>query len=705
MATSGSALDPGLAEAHLGAGLAALAGGRLHDAEASLLQALALDPPFSAGVRNNLGETYRALGRPEQAMVQYHAALRIDPDLAIARLNLAETLHALGDSGATLAQLDHVLAALPPVPQAHNLLGIIRFEQARIDESLASFRSALAARPDFAEARINLARLLGVQGLAGEAVRVLCDGLAGDPANASLRSAVAEALRQAPLAAEAADVQLILASLCVDDGVSMMHLSRAVACASKSQFAFPGMLEAARRNGGTLETSGDEVRNFQQSAVLLAALPRMTADDVELELVLTALRRSLMSEAAGGENALIHRREGRFEFACALARHCFFNGYAYMVSRDEERLLQTAAKRLEAGLARANQDPVELEDLLLLFALYRPIGSLTGAERLLRPAPGDWSTPFQAVVEQQLRDPARERELARSIPALTKIKDSVSLAVKKQYEESPYPPWASLGRPEPIRCLQELQRLRPGLRAGCFPDPLPVLVAGCGTGHHAISTALRYRDAEVLAVDLSRASLAYAARMAERYAVRNIRFAQADLLELGRTEHRFALIECAGVLHHMRNLMEGWRVLSQLLLPGGFMTVGLYSSRARGRINAAREWVRANGFASTAEGIRTCRRALIGLPPDHEARFAASFGDFYSLNGCRDLIMHVEEKMVTVPQIADCLAQLGLKFLKFNADLRTLARFNDMFPAPGAQADLDKWERFEERFPDRKSVV
>ena len=60
-----------------------------------------------------------------------------------------------------------------------------------------------------------------------------------------------------------------------------------------------------------------------------------------------------------------------------------------------------------------------------------------------------------------------------------------------------------------------------------------ILVAGCGTGQHAVTTALRYPGGTVLAVDLSLASLAYAKRKSAELRVANIEYRQADILTLG----------------------------------------------------------------------------------------------------------------------------------------------------------------------------
>src|SRR5216684_4458265 len=100
---------------------------------------------------------------------------------------------------------------------------------------------------------------------------------------------------------------------------------------------------------------------------------------------------------------------------------------------------------------------------------------------------------------------------------------------------------------------------------------LGVLVAGCGTGRHPIEVARQYRDARVLAVDLSLSSLCYAKRKTPAALAQRIAYAQADILKLGSIDRTFDLIEVSGVLHHLADPIAGWRVLLALLRSGGFM--------------------------------------------------------------------------------------------------------------------------------------
>ena len=111
-----------------------------------------------------------------------------------------------------------------------------------------------------------------------------------------------------------------------------------------------------------------------------------------------------------------------------------------------------------------------------------------------------------------------------------------------------------------------------------------VLVAGCGTGQHAIQTALRFKNSRIVAIDLSLSSLAYAKRKSTDLGITNIEYLHGDISGLDKFEAIFDLVECSGVLHHMENPMTGWKVLTNCLKKGGLMKIGLYSEHARQHI-------------------------------------------------------------------------------------------------------------------------
>jgi SAM-dependent methyltransferase len=298
-----------------------------------------------------------------------------------------------------------------------------------------------------------------------------------------------------------------------------------------------------------------------------------------------------------------------------------------------------------------------------------------------------------------VREPAEERQLRSSLPALTSVENEVSRKVRQQYEENPYPRWVKAEPPgQPLSLDQYLRRRLPSASFQCSGSRAPeILIAGCGTGQHAVETAQRFAGANVLALDLSMASLTYAARKTRELGRSNIEYCHADLLELGSLERRFDLIESSGVLHHLGDPLTGWRVLLSLLRPAGLMTVGLYSEIARTHIVRARAFIADQGYGSTAEDIRRCRQALFDRGSEFEHVTAS--GDFFSTSTCRDLLFHVQEHRFTIPQIADFITQNDLAFLGFDLDQSVQWQYLRRFPHDRAMSDLASWDAFEREHP------
>ena len=134
-----------------------------------------------------------------------------------------------------------------------------------------------------------------------------------------------------------------------------------------------------------------------------------------------------------------------------------------------------------------------------------------------------------------ITQPLAEQRLAREIHTLGPISNDVSIKVKRQYEENPYPRWAQLGVTQSTLPVDEYLKEQ-GIRHHKLLDRAlespRILVAGCGTGQHALQVALRHPQSQVLALDLSRASLGYAQRQAISLGVTGLEFMQGDILDL-----------------------------------------------------------------------------------------------------------------------------------------------------------------------------
>ena len=224
---------------------------------------------------------------------------------------------------------------------------------------------------------------------------------------------------------------------------------------------------------------------------------------------------------------------------------------------------------------------------LIVTASYLPLHRLPGASSLLTRS---WADAIGLLLTQQIREPLEEESDRNAIPVLTPIDDAVSLQVQHQYEESPYPRWTAIPQIEPTSVVHFL-RDRLNIVPMSWPQTtagVDILIAGCGTGSHSIDSAQQFPTARILAIDISRSSLAYARRKSRALGLTNIEYGQADILKLASLGRRFDVIETVGVLHHLADPAAGWRELLSLLRPHGLMLVGLYSATARQSLTAAR---------------------------------------------------------------------------------------------------------------------
>ena len=354
-------------------------------------------------------------------------------------------------------------------------------------------------------------------------------------------------------------------------------------------------------------------------------------------------------------------------------------------------LISVLETTIAERIAQASQPTIK-ETLIL--AAYRPLHQY------------DWSEKLQILDQlpevkvRLIEEPLAERVIAQNLPVLSSVEDDVSLKVREQYEESPYPRWVRLAIAPKVKSVAEvcneskLQLHSKNIKSVLSPS---ILIAGCGTGQHSIGAASLFASSAVTAVDLSRTSLAYAQRKTNELGITNVEYLQADILNLGELGQGFDIVESAGVLHHMNDPMAGWRVLVDLLKAGGLMKIGLYSESARRNIVKTREEIGLRGIGTSEAEIRHFRQSLVESHEEHHQQLT-NFGDFFSLSEVRDLVFHVHEHRFTLPQIQKCLDELGLMFCGFDST-DIVRRFKHFFGKDSDACDLSQWHQFEEENP------
>ena len=714
-------LEPGYAEAYNNMGNALRGKGDLGAAMDSFQQALKLEPGY-AEAYNNMGNALQDKGDLGAAIDNYQQALKCKPGFADAYNNLGTALRGKGDLGAAMDSFQQALKLKPGYAEVYNNIGNALQDKGDLGAAIDSFQQALKCKPDYADAYNNMGNALNLKGDLQAAINNYQQALKCKPgfADAYNNLGVAledkgdldaaidhyqQALKLKPDYDQAyANIGNILKGIRfrkpvpgLEDTILELLQNKTIvgpndiAAATISLLKFNPSVKNILAKISALEQESvlvDTLERLSKVALFIEIMRVSLIPDLEIENLLTNIRSNILfnySSLVGNNDTLV--------FSSALALQCFTNEYIYNQSDKETEALGKLEKSVEATL-KSGQQPGSIE--IACLACYKALKDYSWCHLLSIP------DSLSELEIRQIREPEEENRLRDEIPVLQEIKDSISSDVRKQYEENPYPRWVNLGLPLKSKSIYKLTK---GLNIQVsdadvlMVDTPQMLIAGCGTGQHSINSAKRFANTEVLAVDLSLSSLAYAKRKTLELGIKNIEYLQADILDLQTLDRKFDLIESSGVLHHMEDPMAGWKVLTNCLKPGGLFRIGLYSELSRQHIVRIRKSNNLHQLDSSSDGIRLFRSEVIKSDQIDHKRIVTS-ADFFSLSTLRDLIFHVQEHRFTIPQLRNCLDELGLVFCGFEFGNKTIEReFQLDFGDKDDLYNLEKWNVYEKGNP------
>ena len=248
--------------------------------------------------------------------------------------------------------------------------------------------------------------------------------------------------------------------------------------------------------------------------------------------------------------------------------------------------------------------------------------------------------------------------------------------VREQYEQLPYPPR------DPRHELREFHKpIASELRLANhviwggrrdFNSSFRALDAGCGTGDNTIfmATQLQQTRGQVVAIDLSEASLAITRERAVARGLTNITLVHGRLEDLPSLDlEPFDFAVCNGVLHHLPCPAEGLSAIRDVLKPSGgahLMVYGRHGRSATYQLQALFKLVAPESL-SAIERIRIVRSTLSALPPTHwrelarngEPREVLQDADIF------DLYLHPADRAYTVPEIYSLLSETGMRLVRW----------------------------------------
>jgi SAM-dependent methyltransferase len=253
--------------------------------------------------------------------------------------------------------------------------------------------------------------------------------------------------------------------------------------------------------------------------------------------------------------------------------------------------------------------------------------------------------------------------------------------VRGQYEDYPYP----YRDPE-----DEYQRLLVGEGDNLneinhwvfkgketFNNNFRILVAGGGTGDASTYYIhqLKGKNAEIVYLDFSKASMEIAKRRAEIRGATNARFIHDSILNIPNLNlGKFDLINCFGCLHHLESPDEGLRILRSCLKDTGGMHLMVYGKYGRTGVYHIQEIMRRvnHGIDNRVQEIANAKIILNNVPQTNwfaRGRELISdhihFGDI----GIYDLFLHKQDRAYSIPELFEYIRKQDLNFVSFS-DIR-----------------------------------
>ncbi|NMP13171.1 tetratricopeptide repeat protein [Cyanobacteria bacterium 150SLHA] len=682
-------LDKDFVEAWRNIGVIHKREGRIKEAIEATKKVISLDPD-NVSAHMNLCSIYTGIGELDQALKITRKSLFLKPDNVDTYINLCVIYKELGELENALAATLKLLELQSDKAETYINLALIYKDLGKLDKALEATLNSLEIKPCNANAYINLGNIYQDLGKHEEALESTVKSLELKPDNAcainnlhKLTEEYSPTENNMPLLKKAYEILL------KNENISHRRLSKIFIHIYMKTFQAAMDLEVI------ISTSNSPLNELAADWRLKKSLELLIPSNPEIEIFLTRFRKELLLLASKGKSIPDNLKP----LSEALATQCFLNEYAYAQSTEEKDLLKKLINLAQQSQQRFNQD-------LAIIACYLPIYKLNINREWLKKFPIT-SEERRTLIRTQFQEPLEEEKLKSSFQTLSIIDNTVSAKVKAMYEQNPYPRYrfANFTNKCFASNISHFIKLETTKQHITFSKELTnnnsypkVLIAGCGTGQQLIH-ASRYMNAQITAIDLSSSSLAYAMRKSEEYGMKNIDFKMMDLLHVGNLDEIFDVIECSGVLHHMRNPAQGLSELNKILKPDGYIKIGLYSELARQQIVKARNEINRLNIKSTPEGIRDFRNQVLQGNIEGLYGIAQFALDFYSLSECRDMCFHVQVHLFTTESLQALLDNHGFVFCGFILPESILKAYKEQFPDDSDMTSLNNWGRFEEQQP------
>ena len=684
-------IKPDFVEAHYNLGIILYELGEYQQAVNSYENAIKIQPNHLK-TYINLSTLLKKLNENQKAINYFEKAIQIKPDFVEAHYNIGVLFTGIEEYQKAISCFEKVIQIKPDYVKSYFYLGVIFQELKNYQKAINYYEKVIKIQPNYVDAYNNLGVIFKEIKEFEKAIICFKRAIKIDPNSTNTINSLADFLKNIQL-----DNILITNK---DNLIELfLFLFRKNNINHADLFKNAKLTIFLKKNinnikkilsSDTLLIKNEYVKNLLKQELVLLILQKSLIIDKLLEKLFTKIRNELLFILIENKQKIVN---DYFDFVSSLAQQCFFNEYIFNKSKEEN----IKVKKLESKILKSEKIN-ELE--IAILGCYMPLyNSKNITKKLLNYESNSFL--FNDLIKVQIKEPLNEIKIAKSIKSFGKIVDNVSKKVREQYEENPYPRWRYTYKNLSSNFLNHLNNeIKPNKLElnNEFNNP-NILVAGCGTGQHIAIIADKYLNSQILGIDLSLASLAYAKRKVEELNLKNVEFLQADILQLKNLKKKFNIIECVGTLHHMEDPVAGLKILLNLLEPNGLLKLGLYSEIARQNIVKARNFIKRKNIKSTVDEIRNFREIIENEDVDPALKKIFQSKDFYSTSMARDLMFHVQEHRFKLLEVSKILKNLNLEFLGFsNQNIKS--KFSKMFPNDKKNISLENWDKFENSNPE-----
>ncbi len=441
----------------------------------------------------------------------------------------------------------------------------------------------------------------------------------------------------------------------------------------------------------------ENFKNILKYKILKNYVSEIINTNLEIEDFLINLRSYIIDKALNDDNE--KNNDSFVDLLGAITIQCYRNEYIWKLKESDSKNKSKILKILETI---DQKDTKKIEILILCLSSLEKIRNIKNLKRFFDILKNTADKNLSKLYEFEILNFEKEKIIKKSISTLGQIKNSTSRKVQKQYETYPYPRWDTVNKSfkENYNYIVQTEIMPNKLEVNQNEnEDTRILIAGCGTGRHAITTALAAQKATVTAIDLSKESLSYGIRKADELGVSNINWLHGDLLDVKNLDYEFNYIEASGVLHHMEKPEDGFITLNKKLKNKGLMKLGFYSKYAKRRFKNVKNFIEKNNLKNNKVGIQKAREYIINSTEDDEVFIRNHISDFYITSEFVDLLFHEQEVFFEIPELQK-IFEKDFSFLGFVMTDSQRKFYKNQFPGDKVLTNLNNWNIFEKENPD-----